>query len=73
MSPRAQEVEALLDRRCKLPFDERGQRRAAARAEWFASADQPLELHDILADLSAAAMSRPIALARAKCHFIGAG
>jgi chromosome partitioning protein len=33
----------------KLPFDERGLKRAAARAEWFATADQPLEMHDILA------------------------
>ena len=34
----------------KLPLDERGRRRAAARAEWFASLDKPLEIHDILAD-----------------------
>jgi chromosome partitioning protein len=32
----------------KLPLDERGQRRAAARAEWFSAARQPLELHDII-------------------------
>jgi chromosome partitioning protein len=32
----------------KLPLDERGQRRAAARAEWFAAQQQPLELHDII-------------------------
>jgi chromosome partitioning protein len=32
----------------KLPLDERGQRRAAARAEWFSAQDQPLELHDVL-------------------------
>ncbi len=43
-----QEVESLLTS-LKLPFDERGLKRAAARAEWFAAADQPLELHDILA------------------------
>ena len=43
-----QEVEALITS-LKLPFDERGLRRAAARAEWFATADQPLEVHDILA------------------------
>lgn len=43
-----QEVELLMTA-LKLPFDERGLRRAAARAEWFATADQPLELHDILA------------------------
>jgi chromosome partitioning protein len=42
------EVEHLLAA-LKLPFDERGLKRAAARAEWFATADQPLELHDILA------------------------
>jgi chromosome partitioning protein len=32
----------------KMPLDERGQRRAAARAEWFSAQDQPLELHDIV-------------------------
>ena len=37
----------------KLPLDERGRRRAAARAEWFAAADQPLELHDICRGLDA--------------------
>jgi chromosome partitioning protein len=31
-----------------LPLDTRSQRRAAARAEWFAASDQPLELHDLL-------------------------
>ena len=34
----------------KLPLDERGRKRAAARAEWRSTADQPLELHDVLAD-----------------------
>jgi chromosome partitioning protein len=43
-----QEVEDLLTA-LRLPFDERGLRRAAARAEWFAAAQQPLELHDIVA------------------------
>jgi chromosome partitioning protein len=38
-------VEAL-----KLPLDERGRRRAAARAEWFAALAKPLEVHDIIAD-----------------------
>jgi chromosome partitioning protein len=33
----------------KLPIDERGKRRAAARAEWAASADKPLDTHDLLA------------------------
>jgi chromosome partitioning protein len=42
------EVEALLAQ-LRLPLDERGLRRAAARAEWFASVDNPLELHDIIA------------------------
>ena len=32
----------------KLPLDERGQRRAAARAEWFSAQNQPLELHDVV-------------------------
>jgi chromosome partitioning protein len=43
-----QEVESLLSA-LKLPLDERGLRRAAARAEWFAAASNPLELHDLLA------------------------
>jgi chromosome partitioning protein len=34
----------------KLPLDERGQRRAAARAEWFSAQDQPLEVHDVIED-----------------------
>jgi chromosome partitioning protein len=42
-----EEVMALIAA-LKLPLDERGQRRAAARAEWFAAQQQPLELHDIL-------------------------
>jgi len=42
-----EEVTSLL-RQLKLPLDERGRRRAANRAEWFARHDQPLELHDIL-------------------------
>ena len=43
-----QEVEDLIAA-LRLPFDGRGLARAAARAEWFATADQPLELHDIVA------------------------
>jgi chromosome partitioning protein len=43
-----QEVEGLL-RSLKLPIDERGMRRAAARQEWFAAQAQPLELPDIIA------------------------
>ena len=38
-------IEAL-----KLPIDERGRRRAAARAEWIAGAGKPLDTHDLLAD-----------------------
>jgi chromosome partitioning protein len=34
----------------KLPMDERGRRRAAARAEWVAAAEKPLETYDLLAD-----------------------
>jgi chromosome partitioning protein len=32
----------------KLPLDERGQRRAAARAEWFSAQHKPLELDDVI-------------------------
>src|SRR6266851_330892 len=32
----------------KLPLDARGQRRAAARAEWFAALEEPLDVHDLL-------------------------
>jgi chromosome partitioning protein len=42
-----EEVMNLL-RELKLPLDERGRRRAASRAEWFAQVDKPLEVHDIL-------------------------
>ena len=38
-------IEAL-----KLPLDARGQRRAAARAEWFAAQDKPLDVHDVIED-----------------------
>jgi len=34
----------------RLPIDDRGRRRAAARAEWIAALDKPLDLHDIVAD-----------------------
>ncbi len=43
------EVKRLIEA-LKLPIDERGRRRAAARAEWIAAADKPLETHDLLAD-----------------------
>jgi chromosome partitioning protein len=38
-------IEAL-----RLPLDARGQRRAAARAEWFAALEKPLETHDVISD-----------------------
>ncbi len=43
------EVKLLIDA-LRLPIDERGKRRAAARAEWLAAAGKPLETHDLLAD-----------------------
>jgi chromosome partitioning protein len=42
-----EEVMALIAA-LKLPLDERGQRRAAARAEWAIAQQQPLEMHDII-------------------------
>src|SRR5215475_1562676 len=45
----SQEVRALIDR-LKLPLDERGRRRAAARAEWVAAREKPLELEDLVAE-----------------------
>jgi chromosome partitioning protein len=42
-----QEVESLIAA-LKLPIDERGRRRAAARSEWFSAMDKPLEVHDFL-------------------------
>jgi len=43
------EVRMLIDT-LRLPIDERGKRRAAARAEWIAAAAQPLDTHGLLAD-----------------------
>ena len=43
------EVKGLIDA-LKLPIDERGKRRAAARAEWLSAATKPLETHDLLVD-----------------------
>jgi len=43
------EVKAVIDA-LKLPIDERGKRRAAARAEWAAAAEKPLDTQDILAE-----------------------
>jgi chromosome partitioning protein len=42
-------VRALLDS-LKLPLDERGRRRAAARAEWVAALDKPLDLQDVVGE-----------------------
>jgi chromosome partitioning protein len=42
-----QEVMGLLQA-LRLPIDERGRRRAAARAEWFSAQATPLETHDLL-------------------------
>jgi chromosome partitioning protein len=44
-----QEVMNLLTA-LRLPIDERGRRRAAARNEWFASADTPLDVDELLTD-----------------------
>ena len=43
-----EEVVTLLDA-LKLPIDERGKRRAAARAEWYRSWTSRSKCHDILA------------------------
>jgi len=43
------EVKRLIEA-LRLPIDERGKRRAAARAEWLGTAGKPLETHDLLAD-----------------------
>ena len=32
----------------RLPLDTRGKRRAAARAEWFAALENPLDVHDLV-------------------------
>jgi chromosome partitioning protein len=36
-------IEAL-----RLPLDARGRRRAAARADWFAAVEKPLDVHDVV-------------------------
>jgi chromosome partitioning protein len=46
--PARSEIQALLEV-LKLPINDRGRRRAALRAEWFASHDAPLDTGDILA------------------------
>jgi chromosome partitioning protein len=42
-----QEVKQLIDG-LKLPLDETGRRRSAARQEWFAAQGSPLEVHDFI-------------------------
>src|SRR5262249_28595624 len=42
------EVKILIDS-LRLPIDERGKRRASARAEWVAAAAKPLDTYDLLA------------------------
>jgi chromosome partitioning protein len=44
-----QEVRNLIDS-LRLPIDERGRRRAAARAEWFRAAEQPLDGTELIAE-----------------------
>jgi chromosome partitioning protein len=44
-----EEVKRLIDA-LRLPIDERGKRRIAARAEWAAAAAKPLETPDLLVD-----------------------
>jgi chromosome partitioning protein len=44
-----QEVRSLIEA-MRLPINERGRRRAAARAEWLVSRNGPLEAEDIIAD-----------------------
>lgn len=56
MTARA-EVQSLLAG-LMLPLNERGRKRAAARAEWFMSAGEPLEFDDVLADDGDAGPSR---------------
>src|SRR6185369_9105025 len=49
-----QEVPRLIEQ-LKLPIAERGRRRAAARAEWLAALERPLDTDDVIADEPAAA------------------
>jgi chromosome partitioning protein len=44
-----QEVRALIDT-LKLPIDEKGRRRAAAREEWFRASTKPLDNAEVVAD-----------------------
>ena len=44
-----QEVRSLIES-LRLPIDDRGRKRAAARIEWAGCSDAPLELHDFMAE-----------------------
>jgi chromosome partitioning protein len=44
-----QEVTGLMET-IKLPLDERGQERAAAQAKWALARQEPLEIHDVIAE-----------------------
>jgi chromosome partitioning protein len=44
-----QEVTVLMET-IKLPLDERGQERAAAQAQWALARQEPLEIHDVIAE-----------------------
>jgi len=54
-----QEVRRLVEQ-LKLPTDERGRRRAAARAEWLAAQDRPLDIDDLIGE-EPSRDTRPIA------------
>jgi len=55
-----QEVRRLIEE-LKLPIDERGRRRAAARAEWIAAQNKPLDIDDLIADEPAPSAIAPSA------------
>ena len=46
----ARDEVAILINALRLPIDERGRRRAAARAEWVAAAGKPIDTHDLLVE-----------------------
>jgi chromosome partitioning protein len=55
----SEDVQALLVA-LRLPIDEKGRRRAAIRAEWFASGDRPAEADDTLDDVLASPPAQPV-------------
>ena len=60
---------AALMEALKLPIDERGRRRAAARAEWAAAQDRPLDIDDLIGD-EPARDTTAIAPRPSRCHFM---